>query len=105
MSTIPRTIHLVAPSGYCHNPAAAARGVARLEADGHRVNNSGIIARREQRFAGSDRQRLADINGLATLDVLPDIVLAVRGGYGATHLLPFINYSALHERLLDTPLA
>ncbi|AXU95489.1 muramoyltetrapeptide carboxypeptidase [Erwinia persicina] len=105
MSTIPRTIHLVAPSGYCHNPAAAARGVARLEADGHRVNNSGIIARREQRFAGSDRQRLADINGLATLDVLPDIVLAVRGGYGATRLLPFINYSALHERLLDAPLA
>ncbi|MEJ5175253.1 LD-carboxypeptidase, partial [Erwinia sp. MYb416] len=68
MATIPRTIHLVAPSGYCHNPAAAARGVTRLQADGHRVDNSGIIARREQRFAGNDSQRLADINGLAQLN-------------------------------------
>ncbi|MBD8165215.1 muramoyltetrapeptide carboxypeptidase [Erwinia persicina] len=105
MSTIPRTIHLVAPSGYCHNPAAAARGVARLEADGHRVTNSGVIARREQRFAGSDSQRLADINGLATLETLPDIVLAVRGGYGASRLLPLIDYSALRDRLLDAPIA
>lgn len=105
MSTIPRTIHLVAPSGYCHNPAAAARGVARLEADGHRVTNSGVIARREQRFAGSDSQRLADINDLATLETLPDIVLAVRGGYGASRLLPLIDYSALRDRLLDAPIA
>lgn len=105
MSTISRTIHLVAPSGYCHNPAAAARGVARLQADGHRVDNSGVIARREQRFAGSDSQRLADINGLAQLNALPDIVLAVRGGYGATRLLPHLDYAALHERLADAPIA
>ncbi|MCS3605742.1 muramoyltetrapeptide carboxypeptidase [Erwinia rhapontici] len=105
MSTIPRTIHLVAPSGYCHNPAAAARGVTRLQADGHRVDNSGIIARREQRFAGNDSQRLADINGLAQLNPLPDIVLAVRGGYGASRLLPHIHYAALRERLAGAPLA
>ncbi|HBQ77702.1 MAG TPA: muramoyltetrapeptide carboxypeptidase, partial [Erwinia persicina] len=89
MSTIPRTIHLVAPSGYCHNPALAARGVARLAEDGPPVTHSGTLARREQRFAGSDRQRLAAINGLAGLDVLPYIVLAVRGGYGSTRLSPF----------------
>ncbi|WP_455820075.1 muramoyltetrapeptide carboxypeptidase [Pseudomonas cerasi] len=105
MATIPRTIHLVAPSGYCHNPAAAALGVARLQADGHRVENSGIIARREQRFAGNDSQRLADINGLAQLNVLPDIVMAVRGGYGASRLLPHLHYAALRERLADAPLA
>lgn len=105
MATIPRTIHLVAPSGYCLNPAAAALGVARLQADGHRVENSGIIARREQRFAGNDSQRLADINGLAQLNVLPDIVMAVRGGYGASRLLPHLHYAALRERLADAPLA
>ncbi|MEN5015814.1 muramoyltetrapeptide carboxypeptidase [Erwinia sp. Eh17-17] len=105
MATTPRHIHLVAPSGYCHNPAAAARGVARLQADGHRVENSGIIARREQRFAGSDSQRLADINDLTQLNPLPDIILAVRGGYGATRLLPFIDYPALRSRLADAPTA
>ncbi|MTD26226.1 muramoyltetrapeptide carboxypeptidase [Erwinia sorbitola] len=105
MATIPRTIHLVAPSGYCHNPAAAARGVARLQAAGHRVENSGIIARREQRFAGSDSQRLADINGLTQLNPLPDIILAVRGGYGATRLLPHLHYDALRACLADAPAA
>lgn len=105
MVTTARTIHLIAPSGYCHNPSAAERGVARLRAAGHRITNDAAIHRRSQRFAGSDRQRLAELNQLATMDTLPDIVLAVRGGYGATRLLPDINYAALGERLRDAPLA
>ncbi|MBN1086180.1 muramoyltetrapeptide carboxypeptidase [Erwinia aphidicola] len=105
MAITPRNIHLIAPSGFCHNPAAAERGVARLRAEGHRVDNGDVITRREQRFAGSDSQRLADINDLARLETLPDIVLAVRGGYGASRLLPDIHYSALAERLNNAPLA
>lgn len=105
MTTTPRTIHLVAPSGYCQNSAAAARGIARLQAAGHRIDNSGIITRRDRRFAGDDSQRLADINALSHRDTLPDIVLAVRGGYGASRLLPNIDYPALRQRLHNTPLA
>ncbi|CAO96983.1 muramoyltetrapeptide carboxypeptidase [Erwinia tasmaniensis] len=105
MLITPRTIHLVAPSGYCHNPTAAARGIARLRAAGHRVEDNGIIARRKQRFAGDDSQRLNDINALSHMDTLPDIVLAVRGGYGASRLLPDINYPALRQRLHNAPLA
>ena len=105
MAITPRTIHLIAPSGFCHNPAAARRGVARLRAEGHRVDHCEVITRREQRFAGSDSQRLADINQLAALPTLPDIVLAVRGGYGASRLLPDIDYASLGQRLADAPLA
>lgn len=105
MTMTPRTIHLVAPSGFCQNSAAAERGIARLQAAGHRVDNSGIIARRDRRFAGDDSQRLADINALSHRDTLPDIVLAVRGGYGASRLLPNIDYPALRQRLHNTPLA
>ncbi|AUX72509.1 muramoyltetrapeptide carboxypeptidase [Erwinia pyrifoliae] len=105
MSITPRTIRLVAPSGYCQNQSAAARGIARLQALGHRVENSGIITRRDRRFAGNDNQRLQDINELAHLDTLPDIVLAVRGGYGASRLLANIDYPALRQRLHAAPLA
>ncbi len=99
-----RHFHLVAPSGYCHNQPAAQRAIAWLEAQGHQVDNRAIITRRFQRFAGEDADRLQDINALATLSRLPDIVLAVRGGYGASRLLEHINYPAL-QHLQGKPLA
>ena len=101
----PRTIRLIAPSGYCHNQPAAQRGVARLQAEGHQLQNLTAITRRFQRFAGDDAERLADINDLASLPVLPDVVLAVRGGYGASRLLDSIDYVALQRRLLNQPVA
>ena len=101
----PRTIRLIAPSGYCHNQPAAQRGVARLQAEGHQLQNLAAITQRFQRFAGNDAERLADINDLASLPVLPDVVLAVRGGYGASRLLDSIDYVALQRRLLNQPVA
>jgi len=101
----PRTLRLIAPSGYCHNQEAAQRAVSRLQAAGHQLDNLSAITRRFQRFAGDDAQRLGDINQLAQLATLPDIVLAVRGGYGATRLLDNIAYDELRERLQHQPLA
>lgn len=103
-SATSRLFHLVAPSGYCHNQAAAQHGIERLSAAGHRVENQTVISRRYQRFAGSDSERLHDINALASLHPLPDIVLAVRGGYGASRLLDQIDYPAL-QQLAGKPLA
>lgn len=100
-----RSIRLIAPSGYCHNQPAALLGVERLRAEGHHVDNDAVIARRFQRFAGTDEARLGDINELADLATLPDIVLAVRGGYGATRLLPSVDYAGLKRRLAHQPLA
>jgi len=64
---ISRSIRLISPSGYCHNQPAALLGVERLRAAGHQVDNQQVITRRFQRFAGTDAERLADINQLATL--------------------------------------
>jgi len=88
-------IQLIAPSGYCINQNAAALGIQRLQEAGHRVSNPQIITRRFQRFAGSDEQRLAEINALAHLPPETDIVLAIRGGYGASRLLAEINFPHL----------
>lgn len=88
-------IQIIAPSGYCVNQAAAAKGIARLEQAGHIVTHQQILTRRFQRFAGTDDCRLAEINQLAHLSPDTDIVLAVRGGYGASRLLEGIDFSLL----------
>jgi muramoyltetrapeptide carboxypeptidase len=95
-------IHLIAPSGYPHDRMAMTRGVERLQEAGCRVSGLAVLDRSEQRYAGSDAERAADINALATLDQLPDIALAIRGGYGATRLLSQLHYDALRERLGDS---
>ena len=64
--------HLIAPSGYCINQDAAQRGVQRLLDSGHRVENQTIIPRRQQRFAGTEAQRLSDINDLVNLKIKND---------------------------------
>ena len=92
-------IRLIAPSGYPHDRAAMARGVARLREAGCELDGLEVLDRSEQRYAGSDAERAADLNALATRDALPDIALAIRGGYGATRLLTQLHYDALRERL------
>ncbi|UPG93663.1 muramoyltetrapeptide carboxypeptidase [Luteibacter aegosomatissinici] len=98
-------IRLIAPAGYPHNPEAMRIGIERLEAAGHRVHAKDVLKRRELRFAGTDAQRAADINALADPgQPLPDIALAIRGGYGAHPILPLLDYDALRARLGGTPL-
>ena len=92
-------VRLIAPSGYPHDRVAMTRGVQRLHEAGCAVSGLDVLDRVELRYAGSDAQRAADINALATMESLPDIALAVRGGYGATRLLPQLDYGALRERL------
>jgi muramoyltetrapeptide carboxypeptidase len=101
----PARIRLIAPSGHAHDPAAMARGLARLREAGCEVEGVEVLERTELRFAGSDAERAGDINVLAMLATLPDIALATRGGYGAARLLQHLDYAGLRERLLDEPLA
>ncbi len=63
-----------------------------------------MITRRCERFAGSDEQRLADLNALAQLPGENLIVMPVRGGYGASRLLSEVNWQAIAERQQQQPL-
>ncbi|EJR0813529.1 muramoyltetrapeptide carboxypeptidase [Salmonella enterica] len=96
--------HLIAPSGYCINQQAALRGVQRLTDAGHQVENDEVIRRRYQRFAGTDSERLADVNSLASLTSPDTIVMPVRGGYGASRLLDRIDWQELASRQQCDPL-
>ncbi|MGF7133396.1 muramoyltetrapeptide carboxypeptidase [Paraburkholderia sp. EB58] len=101
-----RTFELIAPSGYPHDPEAIHRALHRLHAQGHRVEGVNATERRYQRFAGTDGERAAELNRLADpARKLPDIVLAVRGGYGAVRILHGLDYDGLQRRLTDQPIA
>lgn len=101
-----RTIEIVAPSGYPPDVSAFERAIARLRADGHQVLGDELAQRRHLRFGGTDAQRAADLNRLADpARPLPDIVLAVRGGYGAVRLLDLLDYAGLERRLAGAPVA
>lgn len=93
------TIQLIAPSGW-PDPEALARGIERLRTAGCVVRGEMSGLRRHLRFAGRDSQRAAEINALADpYRDLPDIVMAVRGGYGVHRLLEDLDYAGLRRRL------
>ncbi|MCS6766904.1 MAG: LD-carboxypeptidase [Candidatus Protistobacter heckmanni] len=101
----PLNIHLIAPSAPPADPAEARRGVERLRAMGHAVGNEACIERRHQRFAGTDEERLAELNALARLPDDVDMVMAIRGGYGASRLLSRIDFPAIAARAFHKPFA
>lgn len=96
--------YLIAPSGYCINQQAASLGIQRLEQAGHQVENTAVVGRRYQRFAGTEAERLADITELVNLTMPGTIVMPVRGGYGASRLLAHIDWQALAARQQQDPL-
>jgi muramoyltetrapeptide carboxypeptidase len=96
-------IRLIAPSGYAEDRAACQRGIERLQAAGHTVLGTHVVDRVALRFAGSDADRAADINQLADPGTpLPDVVMAIHGGYGAIALLDHLDYEGLAARFSES---
>lgn len=99
-------IRIISPSGAI-DPAYIDRSAARLRSWGHEVSE-GIHARgRWGRFAGTDEERLEDIQD-AMQDPSVDAILCSRGGYGLQRIIdrvpnitkPVIGFSditALHQ--------
>jgi muramoyltetrapeptide carboxypeptidase len=92
--TSPLGVAIVAPAGYAPDPLAVERGIARLEARGCLVHNYYDHGCIHQRFGGTDEARLAQLYAAAD-DPDVHLVMAVRGGYGLTRLLPSIDFERL----------
>jgi muramoyltetrapeptide carboxypeptidase len=86
----PATIGICAPSGKVDDTALGL-GVAYLGELGHRVIVPDETLHAWRYFAGSDEER---VRGLHALIDNPDVdlVIAARGGYGLTRLLPRIDW-------------
>jgi muramoyltetrapeptide carboxypeptidase len=89
-------IALVAPGGYAPEPEAVTRGIARLEAQGILVHNYYEHEQRHLRFAGTDAARLAQLNAAAA-DPDVQIVMALRGAYGMSRLMPHIDFDRMAD--------
>ncbi len=87
-------IAIVAPAGCALDPAAVERGIARLAAHGCLVRNYYDHSCIHQRFGGTDEARLAQLHAAAA-DPDVQVVMALRGGYGMSRLLPSIDFEAL----------
>jgi muramoyltetrapeptide carboxypeptidase len=88
-------IYLVSPSGAVPDPEVIARAREHLKAQGfHPVADRGALVRHE-RFAGTDDQRLAALTRAITQK--HPIVMATRGGYGLSRLLPRIDWKAMAD--------
>ncbi|CAM5208239.1 tRNA-specific adenosine deaminase OS=Castellaniella defragrans (strain DSM / CCUG 39792 / 65Phen)OX=1437824 GN=tadA PE=3 SV=1 [Castellaniella denitrificans] len=91
----PSGIYLISPSGAVADPAALDLAAERLRALGFRVAVDRTALAVHERFAGTDKQRLASIQ--RALKQKHPVVMATRGGYGLSRLLPHIDWRAVAD--------
>lgn len=93
-----RALQFIAPSGYPQDQDAVARAVDYFAQRQWSVKGQGSAMRQYQRFAGTDAERLAEINALtrfAGLPNKPELVMALRGGYGVSRFIDQIDWAGL----------
>jgi muramoyltetrapeptide carboxypeptidase len=92
----PTGIAIVAPGGYAPDAGAVRDGIARLEQQGLIIHNYYDHDARHQRFGGTDAARLAQLHAAAG-DPDVQVVMALRGSYGISRLLPHIDYRLMAD--------
>lgn len=96
------TVRLFAPSGFAPDTARIDMALGRLAQAGFAVSNTAAAYRRSQRFAGTDAERAADLQEVAKGKVpIPQMLLGVRGGYGAARILPMVDWASLGARMRE----
>ena len=85
-------IYLISPSGAVADSKALDLARVRLAKLGFKTAVDRAALAVHERFAGTDKQRLAGI--ARALKQKQPIVMATRGGYGLSRLLPFIDWKA-----------
>ena len=87
-------VAVIAPSGYAPDQAAYERGIEKLKALGFRVHDYYDPGGKVERFGAGDAARLRQLQE-ATDNPDVQIVLAVRGGYGLSRLLPQLDFARM----------
>lgn len=96
------TLYIFASSGVCEDSASVQIGLDRLSSAGFVISNHVAAYRRFQRFAGSDAERIADLQNIASGSVeTPKVLMGTRGGYGAARLLQHIDWGNLGARMRE----
>lgn len=88
-------VYLVSLSGAVRDASAIEQACTHLHALGFPTTVDIDALEQHQRFAGTDNQRLRAIE--RALRQPADIVMATRGGYGLSRLLPYIDWQAVAD--------
>lgn len=89
------TVALISPGSYAPDDAVQ-KAYLNLEGLGLKVKPGKHLRAQRGFTAGSDQQRLDDLH-TAFADTEVSAVWCVRGGYGCTRLLPFIDYPLIRQ--------
>lgn len=90
-------IGLVSPASQPAPAEKIEKGVRYLESVGYRVKLGEHVAAQRGYFAGTDQERLSDLNAMLN-DSQVKAIFAIRGGYGSPRLLPFVDYRAMRQQ-------
>ena len=93
MASRTERIAVIAPGGYDADPQRFVQAARYFESHGSAVV-AAFSDRRHGRFSGNDDERLQWLRDVVD-DPAIDIAMALRGGYGATRLLPEIDFAAM----------
>ena len=99
--TIGQTIGVAAPSSPPNEPEGVRFAVDIVQSLGFHVKPASHLFDRYGYLAGDDVARAKDLNDFF-IDEEVDAIFCVRGGYGASRLLPLLDYEAirLHPKIL-----
>lgn len=89
------TIALVAPASPASDEKVN-KALSNLAAFGYRVKEGAALRSRFGYLAGKDTDRLADLHQ-AFADPEVDAIWCVRGGYGTTRLLPYLDFDLIRN--------
>lgn len=90
-------IGLISPASTPLPTEKIEKGIRYLEGLGYRIKLGKHVAAQHGYFAGTDEQRLSDLNAMLN-DARVNAIFAVRGGYGSPRLLPFVDYRAVRRQ-------
>src|SRR5258707_1012364 len=90
------TVGVVAPASAPANPASIDLGLKALERLGFKPRAATNLRKRLGFLAGSDRERADDLMEMFQ-DSKVNGIICFRGGYGASRLLPLLDYSVIRN--------
>ena len=92
-----QTIGMVAPSAAPNEPERIRFAIDTVESLGFKVKPGAHLYDRDGYLAGSDAARAADLNAMFADDGV-DAIWCVRGGYGASRILPALDYALMRQK-------
>ncbi|MFI5328542.1 MAG: LD-carboxypeptidase [Candidatus Rokuibacteriota bacterium] len=92
-----QTIGMVAPSAAPNEPERIRFAIDTIESLGFKVKPGAHLFDRDGYLAGSDAARADDLNGMFADDGV-DAIWCVRGGYGASRILPALDYALMQRK-------